>query len=107
MSRMRVAQVSHPTGPLELVEREIPEAGAGSVRIKVQACGICHSDFFTKEGMMGRMKIASRLAYSPASDSECMFQVVISGSFFQNSIIGQSDRILWPRRQGRFSIRQV
>ena len=42
-------QVSHPNGPLELVEREIPEAGAGSVRIKVQACGICHSDSFTKD----------------------------------------------------------
>jgi D-arabinose 1-dehydrogenase-like Zn-dependent alcohol dehydrogenase len=35
---------------LEIVEREIPEAGAGSVRIKVQACGICHSDSLTKEG---------------------------------------------------------
>jgi D-arabinose 1-dehydrogenase-like Zn-dependent alcohol dehydrogenase len=47
---MRVVQVSHPNGPLELVEREIPEPQAGSVRIKVQACGICHSDSFTKEG---------------------------------------------------------
>ncbi|MGD1075959.1 MAG: alcohol dehydrogenase [Thermodesulfovibrionales bacterium] len=50
MSKMRVVQVSHPNGPLELVEREIPETGTGSVRIKVQACGICHSDSFTKEG---------------------------------------------------------
>lgn len=50
METMRVAQVSHPNGPFELVERPIPEPGAGSVRIKVQACGICHSDSFTKEG---------------------------------------------------------
>ncbi len=50
MSRMRVVQVSHPNGPFELVEREIPEPGAGSVRIKVEACGICHGDSFTKEG---------------------------------------------------------
>lgn len=50
MSNMRVVQVPHPNGPLELVEREIPEPGAGSVRIKVQACGICHSDSLTKEG---------------------------------------------------------
>lgn len=51
MSRMRAVQVPRPNGPLELVEREIPEPGAGSVRIKVQACGICHSDSFTKEGL--------------------------------------------------------
>ena len=36
--------------PFEIVEREIPEPGPGSVRIKVQACGICHSDTLTKEG---------------------------------------------------------
>jgi D-arabinose 1-dehydrogenase-like Zn-dependent alcohol dehydrogenase len=51
MSKMRVVQVTHPKGALELVEREIPEPGAGSVRIKVQACGICHSDSVTKEGV--------------------------------------------------------
>ncbi len=45
MLKMRVVQVTNAGGPLELVEREIPETGAGSVRIKVQACGICHSDF--------------------------------------------------------------
>lgn len=48
---MRAVQVSRPGGPLELVERPIPEPGAGSVRIKVQACGICHSDVLTKEGL--------------------------------------------------------
>jgi D-arabinose 1-dehydrogenase-like Zn-dependent alcohol dehydrogenase len=51
MAKMRVVQVSSPNGPLELVEREIPEPVAGSVRIKVQACGICHSDSMTKEGI--------------------------------------------------------
>jgi D-arabinose 1-dehydrogenase-like Zn-dependent alcohol dehydrogenase len=48
--RMRVVQVPHPNGPLELVERPIPEPGAGAVRLKVQACGVCHSDSLTKEG---------------------------------------------------------
>jgi len=47
---MRVVQVPRPNGPLELVERAIPEPGAGAVRIKVSACGICHSDSFTIEG---------------------------------------------------------
>ena len=50
MAVMRVAQVPRAKGPFEIVERPIPEPGAGSVRIKVQACGICHSDSLTKEG---------------------------------------------------------
>jgi D-arabinose 1-dehydrogenase-like Zn-dependent alcohol dehydrogenase len=50
MSKMRVVQVNQPNGPLELVEREIPDPAAGWVRIKVEACGICHSDSLTKEG---------------------------------------------------------
>jgi D-arabinose 1-dehydrogenase-like Zn-dependent alcohol dehydrogenase len=48
---MRSVQVSKPNGPLEMVERDIPEPGARHVRIKVQACGVCHSDSFTKEGL--------------------------------------------------------
>jgi alcohol dehydrogenase/propanol-preferring alcohol dehydrogenase len=47
---MRAVQVSRAGGPLEFVERPIPEPGTGSVRIKVEACGICHSDAMTKEG---------------------------------------------------------
>ncbi|HTN70170.1 MAG TPA: alcohol dehydrogenase [Methylomirabilota bacterium] len=50
MSKMRAVQVTRPKGPLELVERKIPEPGHGFVRVKVQACGICHSDAVTKEG---------------------------------------------------------
>jgi len=50
MAKMRVVQVPRPNGPFELVERDIPEPGAASVRIKVEACGVCHSDSFTKEG---------------------------------------------------------
>jgi D-arabinose 1-dehydrogenase-like Zn-dependent alcohol dehydrogenase len=48
---MRSVQVSKPKGPLEIVERDTPEPGARHVRIKVQACGVCHSDSFTKEGL--------------------------------------------------------
>lgn len=51
MARMKVVQVPKPGAPFEIVEREIPEPGAGQVRIKVQACGICHSDVLTKEGL--------------------------------------------------------
>src|SRR6478736_3615327 len=48
---MRSVHVTKATGPFELVEKDIPEPGARQVRIKVQACGICHSDSFTKEGL--------------------------------------------------------
>jgi D-arabinose 1-dehydrogenase-like Zn-dependent alcohol dehydrogenase len=48
---MRSVQVSKPKGPLEIVEREIPEPEGKQVRIKVQACGVCHSDSLTKEGI--------------------------------------------------------
>ena len=44
MPKMRAVQVSRAKGPFEIVERDIPEPGSGSVRIKVQACGVCHSD---------------------------------------------------------------
>jgi D-arabinose 1-dehydrogenase-like Zn-dependent alcohol dehydrogenase len=47
---MRAAQVSKPGGPFELVEREVPRPGPRQVRVKVQACGLCHSDALTKEG---------------------------------------------------------
>jgi len=52
MPKMRVAQVSRAKGPLELVEREIPNPTAGTVRMKVHACGICHSDTTTKDGLI-------------------------------------------------------
>jgi 2-desacetyl-2-hydroxyethyl bacteriochlorophyllide A dehydrogenase len=47
---MKVVQVSRPGGNFELVERAVPEPGRGQVRIKVEACGICHSDVLVKEG---------------------------------------------------------
>lgn len=47
---MKAAQISKAGGDFEIVEREIPNPEAGQVRIKVRACGICHSDAFTKEG---------------------------------------------------------
>ena len=51
MAKMRAVEVRQAGGPLELVEREIPEPGPGKVRIKVEACGVCHSDSFTKDGL--------------------------------------------------------
>src|SRR5205823_6935203 len=49
--RMKAAQVGKPGGDWELVERDIPDPGAGQARVKVEACGICHSDSLVKEGL--------------------------------------------------------
>jgi D-arabinose 1-dehydrogenase-like Zn-dependent alcohol dehydrogenase len=51
-ARMKVAQISKPGGDFELVEREIPQPGPREVRIKVKACGVCHSDVLTKDGLL-------------------------------------------------------
>jgi D-arabinose 1-dehydrogenase-like Zn-dependent alcohol dehydrogenase len=51
MTKMKAVQVPKPGADFELVEREIPEPGPGQVRIRVQACGVCHSDVLTKEGL--------------------------------------------------------
>jgi len=50
-SAMRIVRVTRPKGPFDLVEQRVPEPGPGMVRIKVEACGICHSDSMTKEGI--------------------------------------------------------
>ena len=51
MAGMRVVQVPAKGADFQLVERELPEPGRGEVRIKVQACGVCHSDSIAKEGL--------------------------------------------------------
>src|SRR5262245_16496011 len=48
---MKVAQISAPGADFQIVERDIPTPGARQVRIKVQACGVCHSDVLTKDGL--------------------------------------------------------
>lgn len=52
MTKMQVVQVPCAGGDLEVVERDIPQPGAGQVRIKVEACGVCHSDAVVKNGIM-------------------------------------------------------
>jgi D-arabinose 1-dehydrogenase-like Zn-dependent alcohol dehydrogenase len=52
MQMMRVVQVAHKGGPFELVTREVPQPAFGEVRVKVEACGVCHSDSIAKEGLI-------------------------------------------------------
>ncbi len=51
MPKMKLAQVAKPGSAFEIVESEIPQPNAGQLRVRVLACGICHSDMFTKEGL--------------------------------------------------------
>jgi D-arabinose 1-dehydrogenase-like Zn-dependent alcohol dehydrogenase len=51
MPKMKAVQVPKPGADFEIVEREIPQPAAGQVRIHVQACGVCHSDVVTKDGL--------------------------------------------------------
>src|SRR5260370_41665406 len=50
-TKMNAAQISKPGGDWELIERDIPDPSSGEVRVKVEACGICHSDSLVKEGL--------------------------------------------------------
>ncbi|GKS64152.1 hypothetical protein YTPLAS72_14560 [Nitrospira sp.] len=51
VARMKAVQVSKSGGEWELIEREVPDPGSGQIRIKVEACGVCHSDMFVKDGL--------------------------------------------------------
>lgn len=51
MPKMKVAQVTKPGTPFEILEREVPAPGPGQVRIRVVACGVCHSDVMTRENL--------------------------------------------------------
>src|SRR5207253_2179161 len=55
MAKMKAVQVPKPGADFEVVEREIPAPAAGQVRIRVQACGVCHSDVATKDGLFPGM----------------------------------------------------
>jgi alcohol dehydrogenase, propanol-preferring len=57
MAKMRAVQVSKAGGPFELVERDVPQPGPNQVRIKVEACGICHSDAFVRAGAFPGMTL--------------------------------------------------
>lgn len=52
MPKIRAIQIAKKGGPLELIERELPQPGRGEVRVKVQACGVCHSDSVAKDGLL-------------------------------------------------------
>lgn len=89
MPTMRAVQVSRPGGPLEVVQREIPQPQAAQIRIKVQACGVCHSDMLTKEGLF------SGLVYPRVPGHEVVGVVDALGSGVTGFSIGQRVGVGW------------
>lgn len=89
MPKMRAVQVPNPGGPFEMVEREVPEPAPGTVRIKVQACGICHSDSLTKEGHM------PGIVYPRVPGHEVIGTVDAVGAGVQGWAVGQRAGIGW------------
>ena len=86
MAKMRAVQVTRAGGPLELVERDLPEPARGEVRIRIEACGVCHSDSFTVENMfpglvfplgrlcrvpLGLLRLLTCRGFSPVGFQEC------------------------------------
>src|SRR5712671_4272360 len=74
MAKMKAVQVPKAGADLELVEREMPQPGAGQVRIHVQACGICHSDVITKEGLLSGITKGQRVGvgWHGGQDGTCL-----------------------------------
>ncbi len=85
MAKMRAVQVSRPGGPFELVERPIPEPGPGTVRLRVEACGICHSDSIAKEGHMP-------VAYPRVPGHEVAGVVIDALGAGVSGVVGQEQR---------------
>jgi D-arabinose 1-dehydrogenase-like Zn-dependent alcohol dehydrogenase len=88
MAKMRAVQVTSP-GKLELVEREIPKPTAGTVRVKVEACGVCHSDALVVEGKL------PGLAFPRIPGHEVIGVVDALGSGVTDLALGQRVGIGW------------
>jgi D-arabinose 1-dehydrogenase-like Zn-dependent alcohol dehydrogenase len=102
---MRVAQVSAANGPFELVEREIPKPGPNTVRIAVEACGVCHSDSLTKMAAFPGMVLPR------VPGHEVIGRVDAIGSGVEGWTVGQRVGVGWhggycgkcdPCRRGQF-----
>src|SRR4029077_19998067 len=88
-TKMKAAQISKAGGDWELVERDIPEPGAGQVRVRVEACGICHSDSVVKDG------IWPGLRYPRVPGHEIAGRVDAVGASVTSWAVGQRVGVGW------------
>jgi D-arabinose 1-dehydrogenase-like Zn-dependent alcohol dehydrogenase len=105
MKPMKAAQVSKPNGDFELVERAVPEPGENEVRVRVEACGVCHSDMMVKEGLWPGLK------YPRIPGHEIAGRIDAVGNRVRNWSPGQRVGVGWhgghcfqcePCRRGHF-----
>ena len=85
---MRAIEIASPGGPLELVERPLPEPGRGQVRIRVQACGVCHSDEIAKEGWLPGMTYPLTPGHEVAGVIDALGEAVVGWSVGQRVGVG-------------------
>lgn len=104
---MRVAQVTKAHGPIEIVERPTPDPGRGQVRVKVESCGICHSDSITKESLF------PGISYPRVPGHEVAGVIDALGEGVETWKVGQRVGIGWigghctvcqPCRRGKFAV---
>src|SRR5882762_5636273 len=88
-TKMKAAQISKAGGDWELVERDLPEPGPGQVRVKVEACGICHSDVLVKDG------IWPGLQYPRVPGHEIAGRVDAAGANVTSWAVGQRVGVGW------------
>jgi D-arabinose 1-dehydrogenase-like Zn-dependent alcohol dehydrogenase len=86
---MKVAQIAGPGAEFEVVQRDIAEPGPGQVRIRVQACGVCHSDVLTKDGLF------PGLQYPRVPGHEVVGLVDARGEFVSGWNLGQRVGVGW------------
>ena len=87
-NKMKAAQISRANGDWELVERDIPEPGAGQVRVKVEACGICHSDVLVKDGIWPGLQFPRVPGHEVAGRIDALGDNVTSWSVGQRVGVG-------------------
>jgi D-arabinose 1-dehydrogenase-like Zn-dependent alcohol dehydrogenase len=88
-TKMKAAQISKAGGDWELVERDLTEPGPGQVRVKVEACGICHSDTLVKDG------IWPGLQYPRVPGHEIAGRVDVLGANVTSWAVGQRVGVGW------------
>lgn len=88
MTTMKAAQISKAGGQWELVERPLPEPGPGQVRIRVEACGICHGDMMVKEGHWPGLQYPRVPGHEIAGRVDCLGPGVTAWSLGQRVGVG-------------------
>src|SRR4026208_374272 len=106
-AKMKVAQISKLNGDWELVEREIPEPRAGHVRVKVDVCGICHSDVLVKDGLWPGLQYPRVPGHEVAGHIDAVGENVTAWSMGQRVGVGWHGYYCFvcdPCRRGDFAM---